>query len=571
LRWDRVLDLGWAGTAAYALWSDRLGCPVRCIYSLADWHEDVCRIRQSLGIGDGRLVDEDGVDWWALLTPLWYQRLLEFVLLQKLAQTIERPAEIRVTRPHPLADALGKLLQVRIDPFIPKAPATIAGRLRTSARALRTLTPAQVLQIAGDKWDTDYGVRRFLFRRVRGSGSVRRVLLPSAYRNVSRVVAAYASLLPERNFLLVTTRADGMTKGLPQNVDTAPLAAYAPLPRNEATESEIQSLTKRWCELREQLQRGGEPLLVYAAGLFADFDRNLRNGLRIRDAWRSVLEQERIDAVLCGDENNLYTRLPVLLARDQGVPTIYCSHGALDSNILIRGACSDTYLAKGEMERDYLVQQCHLPPEKIFVGAAPTAHLAVDEAAPRKGETPHIVFFSEPYELYSGRTATLYQELMPALCAVARSSGRRVVVKLHPFESLSARTQLVDRVLEASDRKLVEVTAEPMSEQLLRGAWFSLTVESSVAVECALAGVPAFLCGWFDIDLYDYGRQYEKFGAARFLTRPEEIASIPKMLEQQRSDDSIRQGLYRPIRPQEFETVLGGKTIAPASPALPVS
>ena len=95
---------------------------------------------------------------------------------------------------------------------------------------------------------------------------------------------------------------------------------------------------------------------------------------------------------------------------------------------------------------------------------------------------------------------------------------------------MSARLRLVDRLLSNDDRNLLEVTSEPVSERLFRRTWFSLTVESSVAVECALAGIPCFVCGWFDVDLHAYIKQYEKYGAAQILASPEEIERIPGSL-----------------------------------------
>jgi hypothetical protein len=217
------------------------------------------------------------------------------------------------------------------------------------------------------------------------------------------------------------------------------------------------------------------------------------------------------------------------------------------------------------MEKDYLVKECGVPRERIFVGAPPESYFAA------RGERAgtHIVFFSEPYELYYGRTETLYQELLPGLCAIAREHGRKVMVKLHPFESLTARSQLVERVLMDNDRKLVEVTADPVSERLLRKIWFSLTVESSVAVECALAAVPCFLCGWFDIDLYSYGKQYERFGAARILDDPADISRIPELLGSQRPGAEVRNRLYHPITREDLEAVLKGKATASAKHELP--
>jgi len=123
--------------------------------------------------------------------------------------------------------------------------------------------------------------------------------------------------------------------------------------------------------------------------------------------------------------------------------------------------------------------------------------------------------------------------------------------------------------LTENDRKLVEVTADPLSERLLRKIWFSLTVESSVAVECALASVPCFLCGWFDIDLYSYGKQYERFGAARILADPADIARIPELLGSQRPGAEVRSRLYHPITREDLEAVLQGKATAPAKYELP--
>ena len=565
-RWDLVVDLGWAGTSQYAVWSEKLGCPTRGLYSFSEWHEGVRRIREICHAGSDCLVDAEGIDWWELFAPTCFLGIYEFLILLTLSGEIQAPAEIRVTRPHGLADTLGKLLGVTVVPFI-KQGRPVSAWVRRYTKALRTLTSEQVAGIALDKWDTDYRFRRLLRVRRRSSSLEQRVLLPSAYRNVSRVLAAYASLLPDRRFLLVTTRADGAIRDLPRNVDSVPLAAYAPLPRNKGSEREIAALTEQWSALQKRLRQSKDPVISYAAGLFPDFVRTLRVGVRIRDAWREVLDRERISSVLGGDENNPYTRLPVLLARSRGARTVNCSHGALDVNLLLRGVCSDTYLAKGEMEEDYMVRQCGVPEERIAVGAPPVEH----SLATGKSRTPgdQIVFFSEPYELYSGRTETLYRELLPGLCAIARQHQRKVVVKLHPFESVSARSRLVDRILSGDDRQLVEISTAAISEQLLRRIWFALTVESSVAVECALAGIPCFLCGWFDLSMHCYGRQYEKFGAARILKSPSAIARIPEMLDLQGPGADFPNRFYQPITQMELDGILQCARLAQAKDAQP--
>jgi hypothetical protein len=565
-RWDLVVDLGWAGASQYAIWSEKLGCPTRGLYSFSEWHEGVRRIREISHAGSDCLVDGEGIDWWELFAPTCFQGIYEFLLLLKIAGEIQSPAEVRVTRPHGLADTLGKLLGVKVVPFVKQTP-PVSAWVRRYTKALRTLTNAQVAGIAFDKWDMDYRFRRLLRGRSRSSSLEQRVLLPSAYRNVSRALVAYASLLPDRRFLLVTTRVDGAIRDLPRNVDSVPLAAYTPVPRNKASERETAALTEQWSALQRRLQHSKDPVVSYAAGLFPDFARTLRVGMRIRDAWREVLDRERISSVLCGDENNPYTRLPVLLARSRGVRTVNCSHGALDVNLLLRRVCSDTYLAKGEMEKDYMIRQCGVPEERIAVGAPPVEHSLAREKSRAPGD--QVVFFSEPYELYSGRTEALYREVLPALCAIARQYERKVVLKLHPFESASARSRLVDRILTGDDRQLVEISTAAISEQLLRRIWFALTVESSVAVECALAGIPCFLCGWFDLDMHCYGQQYEKFGAARVLKSPSAIPRIPEMLDLQCPEADFRNRFYQPITQTELDGVLQSARVAQAKDAQP--
>jgi hypothetical protein len=551
-RWDLIVDLGWAGRSQNAKWGAKLDCPVRSLLEFANWHEDVPRMRQFCRTGIDRLIDSEGIDWWGLLAPSSYQQVYEFLLMQKLASEIPATAEVCVTRPYYLADALSKILKTKVDPFVARSERSASIRLSSFTKKLRNLTSAQIIQIAFDKWDGDYGVRRYFSRYRQSLGSGERILLPSAYRNVSRVLTRYANLLPDQKFLMVTTRADGQVESLPTHVGAMPLAAYAPRPRNKTTEREIVSITRQWQIMKKRLYEA-HPNHPRTRGLFEGFDQTLRNCLRMRDAWRGVFEREEIGAVLCADENNPYTRVPVLLAQRRGLHTVYCSHGALDVNVLLRGMCSDTYLAKGEMESDYLANECEVPRERIFVGA-PQGWYFTAEA---EGGT-HIVFFSEPYELYHGRPEALYSELLPRLCAIARERGRKVMVKLHPFESLTARSQLVGRVLTSYERDLVEVTDVPLSDELLRKIWFSVTVESSVAVECALADVPCFLCGWFDIDLYSYAKEYEKFGAASILDDPADISRIPALLESQRPGAKVRNRLNRQITPEEFEAVLRG-------------
>ena len=386
------------------------------------------------------------------------------------------------------------------------------------------------------------------------------MLLPSAYVNVSRAQAAYARLLPENRFLLVATRASGRRLALPDNVAFRSLAAYALRPSN-STDNEYRKLLTSWERLRTELSAQDRVLnLAFGLSLLDGFPRFLRSGLSVRDAWREVFAREPIVSVLSGDEHNPFTRLPVLLARARGIRTVFCDHGALNMSFGIRPSCSDTYLASSEMARDYLVRWCGLPPARVASSGPGNRHSLKRTPESRKDR---IVFFSECYELSTARTATLYAELLPELCAVARRTNRKVIVKLHPFESARLRRQTIEKLLNSADANLIELRTGPMTPDLFERAWFSVTVESSVAVESTVNGVPCFLCQWFDVSWYGYARQYAKFSAGYLLDSPEKIREIPELLERMELTDDIRERLWNTADPDKLTSLLYGR--APAA------
>ena len=99
----------------------------------------------------------------------------------------------------------------------------------------------------------------------------------------------------------------------------------------------------------------------------------------------------------------------------------------------------------------------------------------------------------------------------------------------------------------------------PMTPDLFARAWCSLTVESTVAVESTLHGVPCFLCSWFDASWYDYGKQYAKYSAGYPLDSPQRIREIPQLLEQFHVTEATRQGLQTSITAEQLESVLAGR------------
>jgi hypothetical protein len=423
--------------------------------------------------------------------------------------------------------------------------------------AMGRLSAGQILQVALDKWDMDYRLRARVTPHGR-AGSEATVLLPSAYSNVTRTLNAYAKVLPARRFLLVTTRKNGSMRGLAGNVRSRSLAGFARVRLADSTRREVRWLEHVWRGAREGVLRASEEMACAdASGWFRDIGTRFERWLRVRDAWRYVLDEEPISAVLCGDENNAMNRIPVLLAARRNLPTVHCDHGALNALLPLRARACGTYLVKGEMEGDFMRRTFSIDRSRIREGA-PFEPVAAGTGAGRTpgGSRGTIVFFSEQYELTLGRARILYEEVLPRLCGLARRHGTRVIVKLHPFESPASRGRMVEEVVPAADRGMVDLVHGPLSEELLASIWFAVTAESSVSVDCAIRGIPCFLCSWFVAPITGYEEQFVRYGAARRMESPEEILRIPEALQDFRITPEVRRGLWNPITPATLEALL---------------
>jgi hypothetical protein len=523
--WDLIVDLGKSSAFSEETWGRKFGCPVVRADSFHHNIANVKHVREMFSAGRNRLVDEEGLDWWDLMSLLVAPSALALPARLSVAKEISPSAELWATRPGGAAGMVGLALGRSLQSFEPTGLARSAARAMHYAGLVRRFSAAQFTEILLDKYDSGYQWRsRVAVRHQRCAKSV--VLLPSAYSNVSRMAAAYARLLPEQPFLMVATRRSARQFVAPANVQVRDLAAYA---KADSAAAEITSLTERWMKLRADLCESLELRVLVQAGLLDSFPDWIRDGLNARNAWREVLEREPVEGVLCGDDSNRYTRLPVLLAVRRKIKTADFHHGALDGGYALKDLPCDLYLAKNEMERDYLLRVCGLPAEKVVLGApAPeNASSAIESTHPSQSSA---VLFSEPYEQAGMRADEIYRELLPSLCRVARQGGRGVVVKLHPFESLSQRRRMIRDLLTPEDRNLVSVVDGPLTSDLMAQAWFGITVESTTVIDCLRNGICCFLCGWLSLAPYEYAQQYARFGIGEVLQDAQQLLEIPSRL-----------------------------------------
>jgi hypothetical protein len=549
-RWDVIVDLGSASPFTYEDWSRRSGVRVFSIYNFTEQTESFRWVGRIIDQGRGVLLDRLGLDWWEIVASSFNEDFQALYLARRLSQEIalQNDCEIFASRPHHLTACLSCTGFSRINYFQPSKGSKVQRGIRI-IRSARHLRPRQMLEIALDKWDPCYGLRRRIFEHKRARLTKPCFLLPSAYSNVTRSVLAYARQVPRREFLLAITRQSGVPQECPDNVKVVHIAAYARA--NEYVEQETAELLGGWnrfCEsVLKQIDELKKPV---NHGLLNHFPMHFQNGLRLRDAWNHLLESEPIQGVLCGDDLNYYSRLPVMLARQSGRRALYCSHGALDGGFLFKLPSADTHLVKGAMESDYLQRTCGMSAERIRI--APPERRPVIKADSSSGA---LVFFSQPYEAVSGRTDEIYREVLPRLWSAASRSGRKLVVKLHPFESLRGREELTSSILSRQVAKQVEFVGGGPPDQLLSRTWCGVTVDSSIAVECAIAGIPFFLCGWLDFSGMGYLEQFARFKVATVLDSPAEIERIPELVAKEVFDPKTSERLYGDTSPEMIEDI----------------
>ena len=547
-RWDRIVDLGVPGEQTCGRWSEKFRCPVEHIpkFEIKDFE----LVRRALSSGFGRVVDEHGLDWWELISIRFHEQIALIIRLKKLAARLSLNDKVFVTRPGFHATVLGLLLEKSTESF--REPGFYFGRSRRIIGNIRKFNFSQLLQILGDKYDAGYRVRRWVAHAKPGLAD-EVVLLPVAQGNAARTALSYASLLPDRKFLLVATRPSGWIAQTHGNVAAAKLACYAGSKSGQDRDTELRRLLSCWRALN--FDRHSELGLLERARAFSGITKILRDGLAIRDAWLGVFQQERVRAVLCTDDTNPYTHMPLLIARQRGLPTIACHHGALDGGHLVKRSHADVTLAKGRMEQDYLTNMCRLPEEKIEVGA-PALRQRMNAAALHPKSS--IVFFSEPYALDGGRCREFYSELLPPLADIALRMSLKLVVKLHPMESARYRRKLVSAALSSAQQRSIRIVEGPLSDELLDSASFAVTVQSTAAVDCAIRGIPVFLCKWLDYSYYDYVEQFIRYRAGGPLHSPAEIAKIPTLLEHFRIP--LRADFWQSISRERLEQLLAGQS-----------
>ena len=179
----------------------------------------------------------------------------------------------------------------------------------------------------------------------------------------------------------------------------------------------------------------------------------------------------------------------------------------------------------------------------------------------RKKCKSSIVFFSEDYEVSGARSEEFYLDVLPPLLKLAKVHGKDLVVKLHPAESVRDRRRILKKVLSPDERRELRMVNGPLTEELIEKMWFGCTVISTAALDCAMRGIPVFLCGWLENWPFGYLEQFAAYKVGIKLSHPREIAQIPRLLES--FELKQEQKFQQPVRLESWQEIISETLPAP--------
>jgi hypothetical protein len=355
-----------------------------------------------------------------------------------------------------------------------------------------------------------------------------------------------------------------------ESTATPPIEAYAPL-------SALKESRRIWRE-RHRFRRA----------LWASADLRERSVIAGCDCWPIVREElagiallqwpwsaramdeaaAALDAIqprvaVTYAEAGGWGRALILECRRRGIPTIGLQHGFIyrhwlnylhESDEMIRDAehpadCGFPYPTMTLVFDDYAAQHLlragHFPPGAVQVTGSPRLDALVDQVrAVTPAETDRL-FAAAGFDVKASHATTMvlvatkYREaqrvIPPLIDAAADLLGVHLVIKTHPAET----PDVYERLAAGRSHVTVVEAAAPLAP-LLQASRAVVTVNSTVALDAAVLGIPSLVIG-LPNNLSPFVDARVMLGAHEGATEPEIARALHRILY----DESLRRELTR--------------------------
>lgn len=248
--------------------------------------------------------------------------------------------------------------------------------------------------------------------------------------------------------------------------------------------------------------------------------RHLPSGLFQSELFESFVEKVKPSAIVVG--NPVHEAYLLHCAKGHGIPTILLQHGILGDFCQLLDPPADHYVVRGRFWQEFLSRDAR----KRSVILNPPQSSITDEKLDTNTEK-HILFLTAPYGVQEFMHLADLDDILATLLQVASAEKIKLVVRVHPSESVGYYQQIVTRLMSEQSLHNVDVAYSqgPGLEQLVRESIVAVTYCSTVFLDCLRENIPLVSFGWHD---FSFKQQIENYKIFYFAHSLKELAALVK-------------------------------------------
>lgn len=231
-------------------------------------------------------------------------------------------------------------------------------------------------------------------------------------------------------------------------------------------------------------------------------------------ALRRWLDEARPALVVVGNE--AWEGCLLQLARDHGIPTVILQHGIFGDFYQVTEHSGDTIVVRGEFWKEFLSERSQR--RSVVLNCDPPT----STTGASTGED--LLFVATDYKPQTLWHPADLDDIVGVAIQVASDTGRRLVMRIHPRDSVEPYKQALERV--CSKLKLSPTVVFSQGQGLddaIRKSAVALLYFSTVFLDCLRLGVPIVSPGWHDFAFKNMAHKHGIFQFANDLRHLEKL------------------------------------------------
>lgn len=258
--------------------------------------------------------------------------------------------------------------------------------------------------------------------------------------------------------------------------------------------------------------------LLLAGDFFNVFlSKHLPKGLYASALFDNWVRTARPKALVVG--NPVFESYALQAARRHGIPTVLLQHGILGDYCQLSDPPVDHYVVRGSFWRDFLAA---VPRARSLVLEPP---LVIASVPASSAQREAILFLTAPYDGQAFLHASDLDDILAALLDAASSSGKELIIRVHPLEEIGFYMGKVNEWMRQNGNQVRPIYSQGGGlDEVLQKAAVAVTFCSTAFLDCLRNQVPIVSFGWHD---FSYRRQIERHGVFNFA---DDLAGLVRLV-----------------------------------------